>query len=255
MKLKHRIGITHYPVSSNLANAQQQISVSSVVECIIDAASRHAERWGFGYHDLKANNHAWVLARLAFEMSRYPRVDETLTIETWVESINKRFSTRNFRLLDQNLNVVGFARSVWSIIDFTTRRGVDLTAYDAIGKLEEDLPCPIDPPGRINVSGEHVDVCQDYRVSVSDLDINRHMTSARYIEHLLDLFSLERFDTQIVERFEVQYLNEARYGDAVALLRQQTSEHAFELEMKRDDGTSLCKCKCLFNPNSLNNKD
>ena len=250
---RRRVGLTHYPVNSNLANAQQEISVPAVLECLIDAASRHAESWGFGFHDLKANNHAWVLARMAFEMTRYPHVDETLTVETWVESINKRFSTRNFRLLDQNLNIVGYGRSTWSIIDFTSRRSADLTAYDAIGKLEEELPCPIEQPGRIANIGEGADKCEEYRVRVSDLDINRHMTSARYVEHLLDLFGLERFDAERIGRFEVQFLNEARYGDAVVLLRQELAPGEYALEMKSDDGGSLCKCKCIFNPNLLNN--
>ncbi|MEG1378069.1 MAG: thioesterase [Bacteroidales bacterium] len=243
-------GITHYPVNSNQVNAQQEMPVSMVAQCLIDAASRHAEKWEFGFRHLIQNNHAWVLARLAFEMERYPKVDDVLTVETWVEGVNKHFSSRNFRMLDQNLNVIGYGRSIWSVIDFETRESVDLAGYETIVKLAQDLPCPIERPGRIGSVKTETGV--PYRVQVSDLDINRHMTSARYIDHLLDLFSLTQFDENRVARFEVQYLNEALYDENVLLLKEAAAQGEYILEMRNESGISLCKCKCVF-VNSLNN--
>ena len=249
MLKKEFTGVTHYPIYSNQTNAQAEISVSSLIELLIDAASRHAEQWGFGFRDLIKNNHAWVLARLAFDMSRYPRIEETLTIETWVESFNRHFTTRNFRLLDQKLNVIGYARSVWSVIDFKTRDSVDITQYEEIGKLLQVLPCPIEKPGRLGT------VTQDegltYRVKVSDLDINRHMTSSRYVDHLLDLFPLEDFDNSRIGRFEVQYMNEALYNENILLKKEKQEDGSYLLEMNNSQGTALCKCKCIF-INSLN---
>lgn len=242
-------GVTHYPVNSNQVNAQQEMPVSHIAGCLIDAASRHAEKWGFGFDDLMVTNRVWVLARLAFDMERYPKVNDTLTVETWVEGVNKHFSTRNFRMLDQNGEVIGYGRSVWSMIDFDTRASVSLIGDDNIGndigQLIQDLPCPIAPPGRIASvkEGER----EDYRVRVSDLDVNRHMTSARYIDHLLDMFSLHQFDKHRVARFEVQYMNEALYDEEVELLKEATAEEGvYVLEMRNATGTSLCKCKCTF---------
>lgn len=243
-------GVTHYPINSNQVNAQQEMPVSMVAQCLIDAASRHAEKWHFGFRDLIKNNHAWVLARLAFEMNRYPKVDEVLTVETWVEGVNKHFSSRNFRMLDQNLNVIGYGRSIWSVIDFASRESVDLAGYETIGKLVQELPCPIERPGRINNVKDEMP--RPYRVQVSDLDINRHMTSARYIDHLLDLFSLEQFDNNRVARFEVQFLNEALYGENVLLMKEPTDNNQYILEMRNENGTTLCKCKTVF-INLLNN--
>ncbi|MGL4292704.1 MAG: acyl-[acyl-carrier-protein] thioesterase [Bacteroidales bacterium] len=241
---KSSAGVHHYPVYSNQVNAQKELPVSMLVQHLIDAASRDAEKWGFGFRHLISNNHAWVLARLAFEIERYPMVDDTLTIETWVEGVNKHFTSRNFRLLDQNLNVLGYGRSVWSVIDFQTRESVDLSIYEDIGKRIQDLPCPIEKPGRISpIKSEEARI---YRVEVSDLDINRHMTSSRYIDHLLDLFTLEKFDQNRIARFEVQYLSEALYNENLHLFKEKTKENEYVLEMRNDAGISMCKCKCFF---------
>ena len=86
----------------------------------------------------------------------------------------------------------------------------------------------------------------DYQVKVSDLDVNRHLTSSKYIDHLLDRFSLEIFDKERVARFEIQYISEARYGDDVYLMKQKIRENEFNLEMRSFNGESLCKCKCIF---------
>ena len=63
---KDLIGTTTYTVYSNEANAQAEMPVWQVVNCLLDAASRHAEQHGFGYQALKSNNEIWVLARLVF---------------------------------------------------------------------------------------------------------------------------------------------------------------------------------------------
>ena len=75
-------GKTKYTVYSNQADAQGEMSLSQIVMMLIDSASRHAETGGFGFQDLIKENHRWVLARLAVEMNRYPKVDEDIAVET-----------------------------------------------------------------------------------------------------------------------------------------------------------------------------
>lgn len=239
------LGVTHYPVYSNEVNPQAEMPVWKVAECLIDAASRHAEKWGFGYRHLIASGHAWVLARLAFEMKRYPKVDEILTVETWVEGCNKHFSSRNFRMKDENGEILGYGRSIWSIIDYHTRESVNLLDRKEIGELAQDIPCPIDRPGRIPAVSDANP--ESYRIRLSDLDVNRHLTTSRYITHLLDLFPLELFDKERIHRFEIHFLNEVLYNEEVLLLKQPSQEGEYVLEMQhKEQGTPCCKCKCVF---------
>lgn len=241
---KEIIGIKQYPVQSNDVNAQAEMPVWRIAECLIDAASRHAEAWGFGYQDLKRYNQAWVLARLAFDMKRYPSVGDILTVETWVESVNKAFSSRNFKMSDQNGEVLGYGRSIWSIIDFETRQSVELLNYTTIGTLCRELECPIDRPGRIAPVKEGDS--EWYKVRVSDIDVNRHLTTSKYISHLLDLFPLEKFDREKIYRFEIQFMSEVYFNETVQLLNQEVQEGEFSLELKNEAGLSCCRGKVIF---------
>ena len=209
-----------------------------------DSASRHAETGGFGFQDLIKENHRWVLARLAVEMNRYPKVDEDIAVETWVENINKIFTSRNFKITDSENNVIGYSRSIWSVINFDTRQVADLSTYKGIGEYLLDQDCPIDAPSKIGkVNDEEPEI---YRVRVSDLDVNRHLTSAKYIDHLLDRFSLETFDKKRVKRFEIQYINEVMYDEKISILKEEVSEDNYTLEIKNEAGETCSKSRCVF---------
>ena len=108
----------------------------------------------------------------------------------------------------------------------------------------EDYPCPIERPGRISAVADENP--EDYRVRISDLDVNRHLTTTQYIAHLLDRFPLEKFDEERVDRFEVQFLNEVLYDERVLLLKQKIEKGEYALEMRNEQGVSCCKCKCVF---------
>ena len=63
-----------YDLEPAEGNAQQEIPLTLLVKRILETATYHAENWGVGYSTLIKENRAWVLARLAIEMSSYPGI-------------------------------------------------------------------------------------------------------------------------------------------------------------------------------------
>ena len=106
-----------YDLEPAEGNAQQEIPLTLLVKRILETATYHAENWGVGYSTLIKENRAWVLARLAIEMSSYPGIYDKYKIETWIESYNKHFSARNFCFSSPDGKLYGYARSIWSVID------------------------------------------------------------------------------------------------------------------------------------------
>ena len=238
------LGITKYNIFYNQLNAEGEMPVPQVAEALINAASHHALTLGLGFTDLFKNNHIWVLARMALEMKRYPKAKEELLIETWVESVNKLFTSRNMRLMTSQGEEIGFCRTIWSILDFDSREVQDLTKYSNIPRCISDKECPIEKPGRINSAQDNDPI--SYTVKYSDMDINRHMTSSKYIEHFLDCFGLEIFDSKRVARFEIQYINEALYNEEIKIYKQKIKEDDYILEMKNKNDIILCKSRIIF---------
>ena len=230
------------------SNGQQELPLTLLVKRMLTCATDHAESWNVGYSTLIRDNRVWVLSRLAVEMTSYPRINEEYTVQTWIEGYNKHFSARNFCFLNQAGEVCGYARTIWVVMDLATRESVDISRFEYIERNVVDKECPMEKQSRVRPLPDNDGVL--YRVKYGDIDLNRHMNSVKYIEHLLDLFPLSRYDEYLIHRFEISYVNEARYDIDLTLLKQETAENDFALEMKHD-GNSLCRGRIVFSPRKL----
>jgi acyl-ACP thioesterase len=80
----------------------------------------------------------------------------------------------------------------------------------------------------------------------NDVDINGHINSVKYIEHILDLWDMEWYRTHQIKRFEIAYVAEAHAGDTLSFYRETDENHAFCVRIVRTDGTECCRSKILF---------
>ena len=65
---------------------------------LLNAAGNHSQRRGWGIGALNESSHTWVLSRLSIEMTELPCQYEHIEIKTWVESVIKLFTNRNFAI-------------------------------------------------------------------------------------------------------------------------------------------------------------
>ena len=226
---------------------------------MLNAADFHSTDRGFGMKRLMSMGRSWVLSRLAIEMTEMPRQYTRFNVETWVESAMRYFTSRNFAIVaspdtskggeastakslgaessssevamyGEQLShpsegagkVLGYGRSIWAMIDTTSRQPTDLFAIDdgAINQwIEKEKPCPIDKGGRVRMSAD-AELVREIDTYYNDVDINGHINSVKYIEHVLDLWSLDWYREHQVKRFEIAYVAEAHAGDRLSFFRE-----------------------------------
>ena len=240
------LGTYTYRVEPYQGNAQGEAPLSLLVQWILDAATRHAESWGIGYSTLIRRTQVWVLARLGLELDYFPVIGESFRIETWIESFNKHFSMRNFAFIQADGKPFGYARTIWSIIDLETRTSVDIESFEFIARFVNDRPCPIEKLSRLGAVHASDPIC--LRVQTTDIDLNRHQNSVKYIDQMINLFPLERFDRERIGRFEINYSSEAQYGMVLELHREEIAEGVWGIEIKNEKIGSMCRGKILFLP-------
>ena len=208
---------------------------------------------GFGMKYLMTIKRSWVLSRLAIEMEEMPAQYERFTIETWVESAMKFFTSRNFCVSDGQGKVYGYGRSIWAMIDTETRQPSDIYSIDngAINDwIVDDKPCPIEKGGRVKMSDD-AELIRSIEVNYNDIDINGHVNSIKYIEHVLDLWDIAWYREHRLKRFEIAYVAEAHQGDQLNFYREQTAENEYCVRLVKTSHESLnavevCRCKLLF---------
>lgn len=220
---------------------------------LLNAAGNHSQRRGWGIGALNETQHTWVLSRLSIEMTEMPRQYEHCLITTWVESVMKLFTNRNFAIQREDGTPIGYARSVWAMIDLSTRRPCDLLSlYDGdilryVVSPEENI-CPIEGHGRFRF--RDVEFVRTIPTYYSDVDINGHINSIKYIEHILDLFPREQFERGI-RRFEIAYKAESYMGDTLSFYRQTGENGETDIEVRKNatedsPGEIVCQAKLIF---------
>ena len=213
---------------------------------LLNCAGFHASERGFGIAEINENHYTWVLSRLAIELEDMPRQYEDFSINTWIENVYRLFTDRNFELQDKNGKTIGYARSVWAMISMETRKPADLISLHGnnLGQYVSDRECPIDKPGRIKVS---IDApVEEYQTRYSDIDINGHVNSIKYIEHILDLFPMDTFKEKQVKRFEMAYVAESYYGDVLSFYLEEKNENEYDIEVKKNNQEVVVRSKVIF---------
>ena len=224
-----------------------KLTMSVLGNHLLNCAGIHATDRGLGIGVLNEQHHTWVLSRLAIELYEMPTQYDNFSIETWIEDVYRLFTNRNFAILNEEGKAIGYARSVWAMIDLESRKPADLFALhgEEMKYYMVERECPIEKPGRIKVQ------CQEpvavYNTKYSDIDVNGHVNSIKYIEHLLDLFPLEWFKEKQIKRFEMAYVAESYYGDTLSYYREEVSQNEYNIEVKKNDTEVVVRGKVIFN--------
>lgn len=244
-----KVGHYEYLTEAFQVDFTGKLSLGVLSNHILNVAGMNAATNGFGIEYLNQQNCTWVLSRLVIEMEEHPREGDMLHIDTWVESVMNLFSGRNFALKSADGRTFGYARSIWAMIDTESRKPMNLLEING-GVMAEavvsDKECPIDKPGKIKVVSR--EPASTFTVRYTDIDINVHLNSVRYVERILDLFPLEKFKTKQIHRFEIAFMAEALFGETLDLYidsDESTDIHQVEMR-KHDSGEVACRAKITF---------
>ena len=243
---KDKIGTYNFVAEPFHVDFNGRLTMGVLGNHLLNCAGFHASERGFGIAEVNENHYTWVLSRLAIELEDMPRQYEPFSIDTWVENVYRLFTDRDFALVNKEGQTIGYARSVWAMISMETRKPADLLSLHG-GSLTDyvcDRECPIDKPGRIKVSTE--EPVWVYQTRYSDIDINGHVNSIKYIEHILDLFPMETFKEKQVKRFEMAYVAESYYGDSLSFYKEEKEDGSIDIEVRKNNQEVVVRSKIIF---------
>ncbi len=176
-----------------------------------DLAEIHASEYGNSRSDLLKTGAVWVLARTKALFSRLIGPGEQLELLTWPGKLMRNLFPRYYAFNADGVTV-GSAVTLWMLVDANNHESANPEKHGVFITGEPVLPPPFENPVRIRERGEPLySVLR--RCSYSDLDYNRHMNNARYIEWLCDAVR----PTGTPAGFQVNYLSEIRENEEIRL--------------------------------------
>jgi len=220
---------TGFKISSAETDMYNRIRAGALVNLLIQSAIHSAESLGFGFDGLKNQQLFWVLSRLTVEIYHPLKWNQETEVETWPKSLEGLLYTRDYIVRDKEQNIIARATSGWLAIDTETKRPkiiegiqaemfVHLKEKHGLSESPERLPA--------TPKGDSFSVQSGY----FDFDLNRHVTSTRYIDWMMDTFSVDFHHKHYPKRISVNFMKETLPGDSIGIIRSngEGSHYGFE---------------------------
>lgn len=195
-------------------------------------AADHSILGGISFTDMQAFDQAWVLSRMRVEIDTLPKWRDTVTIKTWIISLE---NSRSVRALEMHLNgkkIVG-CETFWAVFNTQKRRPEALALPDDHFEKFPDWNATSERVKRIEVS-EDLTLTTQRNVVVSDLDIVDHVNNVKYLEWCLDGIKPERILNNRLKSFDMNFLKELVLNDAVQITFQDTASQSIFAVLKDD---------------------
>jgi acyl-ACP thioesterase len=147
------------------------------------------------------------------------------------------------------------------MIDTDTRQPTDiLSIHDGLilKYVETEKECPIERSSRVKM-GDDAKLVRSINTYYNDVDVNGHINSVKYIEHVLDLFPLEWYEEYKLNRLDIAYVAESHQGDVLNFYQEEVvsdgdmknNEKVFQIRITKTsqkyvEGVEVVRCMVKF---------
>lgn len=206
----NKIWRREFKIRANEIDLNNKIKIGSIFEYMQDAASENAEELGFGFDALKEFGSFWVLSWAKVEIENYPKFGDSIEIETWPKTTHRIFAMRDF-IIYSGGEIICRATTGWLLLNAETKRPMRIESFPREIVKHPDKIALNEFPGKIEITGEKTNL-GNRKIYYNDLDLNRHVNNAKYIEMLSNLFDEEKYNKNEIQSLEINYLAETKYG-------------------------------------------
>lgn len=212
---------------------------------MLDTAWAHVKDSDFSFNTLRDEGQLWVLSRFLTVFHKMPEWNDEILVETWGKGTDNLFGLRDFIIYSQAGEKLASATSAWLIIDRKTSR------IQRIDKLNREFPLQLERH-EINVKLEKIESQPaeqtgfEYIVRYTDLDVNKHVNSSKYVQWILDSFPVDYLDKKSLKSFEINFLAEARLNEKISVSAAFADDHYY-CDVKRErDNAELCRANVAW---------
>ncbi|MFW5709863.1 MAG: acyl-[acyl-carrier-protein] thioesterase [Bacteroidota bacterium] len=220
---------SRFIVTSADTDMYARIKTSALVNFLIQSAIQSADNLGFGYSNIREQQLFWVMSRLTLKIKRPLKWYENVDVETWPKDIEKILYIRDYLLRDTKGLIVAEATSGWLAVDLVSKRpkiieGLEADFFNHLSDRHalEQLPDKL--------SAINGDLVAEINTAYYDIDLNRHVTATRYIDWMMDSFSIEFHGENYPSLISINFLKETMPGEFLQISRKKSSDNCYLFE-------------------------
>ena len=228
-----------FTVRHHEAGMDGTLRLAPLFDMFQDAAAEHAQILGCGMAYLKEQSKAWVLSRIALEITRMPVIGETVTVETYPSGVERLFAIRQFTVTDEKGSVISRATSCWLLLDAVSFRPQRI--METLGRnlpLNDGKPRHFPVPAKIQAppenAAEHV-----HTVRHSQIDVNHHLNNAFFAAFVHDMLGTLSGENRVPGSLQILFQHAGTLGAEIVCRGGLENGSDFRMEGRSPDGETL----------------
>ena len=222
----------NFKIDANMVDCFGRIRPSAILYLAQEAAGGHCLELALDWDTLAGKGLFWALIRCTVQVTRLPRIGETVTVETWPMPTTRTNYPRATVAYDAEGKELFKVLGLWVVMDLNSRTMILPKKSGVIvdGTLrgnELSVPGSITPKDLAGLYSR--------RVGYTDLDRNGHMNNTRYLEWMDDLMTSDFHRENQPKEISICYHAEAREGQMLHLNWQLSEEKELLVDALRQD--------------------
>ena len=236
----------NFEITDHFVDCFGRMTPASILLMIQEVAGKHCTALSVDYDTLAKRRMFWAVTRHRVQVSRMPRLGETIRVETWPMPTTRVAYPRSVVAYDAAGNECFRAISLWVLMNLDTRSMIlpGKSGISVVGSLRGlELPSP----GSLALM-DHTQTRQR-QVCFTDLDRNGHMNNTRYLNWVSDLLPSAFHQEHEVKEFTICYHAEAREGQLLDLSWDFPQEDCLQVDARRadtDQGERVFSARLLY---------
>ena len=217
----------HFIVDDIMLDFKEQMSFGEIVKLFQCTTFKHSNLLGLDHVSmLEKSNAFWVVSRIKIVIKKQVGLFDKLSATTWTHPIGMVKAVRDCVIKHKN-SIFAKCTSEWCCLDYETRkiRKLNSIHYPKLEMLKLDnLNTQFE---LFNVEMSDNDYVYTKIVRTSDLDVNMHTNNLKYNQMIYDAFSSEELKSFDVVEYEIQFVNETKLGDDIAIFKRKVGKRYY----------------------------
>lgn len=217
MKLEDRVFEEEYTVRFSQTATHKGATNKSLLSFLENTAGAHSAYCKFSIIDILDKDLTWFILSWKLKVIKRPQASQRIKVQTWGRKMSKLFFLRDFKILDENEEILAIATSKWCLVN--TKTGKIAKAPENIEEIyhgfKDDPVFQCEDTAKLIIPKSEVQYVDEYKIRRFDLDGNNHVHNLNYVDFAYELLPEEIYAREELSNIEIIYKKEIKYGETI----------------------------------------
>lgn len=204
-----------FVIDYDFVDKNNKLTNKGFLKYLCDAGSKHSNEAGYGLNDFEKTHLVWLVLNWKIEIYRRPKTDEKIHLITWSSGAEKVCSYRDYKMFDEQNNLIAIATSKWALFDLVKGSLAKVTKEitDAYNTREDR----VFDENNFKLVEPNSEVLNEYlyKIMRRDIDTNKHVHNTNYLDIANEVLPEDIYENVDFKHVEVMYKHQALLGDTL----------------------------------------